>query len=183
MRFVLLSCLLSFAATAHPGHDEPRRPSLSEASIRSVVERELQQLVDAKKIDGSWKGIPVKRLEALQRPGGVQWAATFLNPTQKKDGELFLFANPYGDIVEGGFAMDEAAARMRVGAELQRLVRTEKVAASWQTVTPSSVEKRVKGDKSEWVVVYDNPADVAHPKLFVFLAPWGDFIAANHTGR
>ncbi len=170
-------------AAAHPGHgDEMVRPLATEAAVRARVESEVRDLVDAKKIDAAWSKVPLKQLGRVSRGGASQWLALFENPKAKTDRELFLFTNVYGDIVEGGFAMDEAAALARAKTEIERLVAIKKLAPSWQPPSPPKLEQRAVGSSWEWVAVIDNAADVEHPRLWIFLKPYGDFVAANHTG-
>jgi hypothetical protein len=179
-----LAVLSSAALLAHPGHgDDLPRPLITETNLRARVTSELEQLVAAHKIDDSWKGRPLKRLERVTRNGSAQWLAMFENVKAKKDRELFLFANVYGDIMDGGFAMDEAAAKTRARPEIERLVAVKKVSPSWQALSPTRLEKRDVGQSWEWVVVYDNPAEATNKRLFIFLTPWGDFVAAIFTGK
>lgn len=65
------------------------------------------------------------------------------------------------------------------------LVKKEKLAKSWASVTASSAETKVVKDNSEWVVIFlnDKIADSAKQKLYIFLTMDGEYIAANHTGK
>jgi Family of unknown function (DUF6488) len=194
MKNRLLACLfiaagLNVPALAHPGHgdEQPARKVFPEAAVRELVTAELHALVGAQKIDGSWKAVPLKKLETVQRNGGPQWLATFEHPTAKRDREMFLFISIYGDVLAGGFALDEAAARAVAQQEIERLVvDAKKLPASWHPLPKAAVEveKRViAGDRWEWVVICNNPAEPKNTRLFVFLKPWGDFVAANFTGK
>ena len=185
LKTVLLMTLVATAALAHPGHgdDDLRKPA-TEADVRAHVAAEVKDLADAKKIVASWKTVPLKRLEKVNRAGATQWLAAFVNPQEKTDGELFLFANVFGAIVEGGFALDEKAAAARTRTEVERLIAVKKLADSWGALSPTSFEKRPIGNSWEWVVVIENSAAPDNnKKLFVFLKPYGDFVAANFTGK
>jgi hypothetical protein len=191
MKFLLVAMLMATPMLAHPGHDDhpPARKVIAEAAIRELVTSEVQQLVGAKKIDGSWKKVPLKRLETVQRNGGPQWLATFEHPTAKPDRELYLFISIHGDVLAGGFALDDKAAGAVAQQEVERLVvDAKKLPPSWHPLPATAIEKIEKraaaGDRWEWVVVCNNPA--AEPnasRLFIFLKPWGDFVAANFTGK
>lgn len=174
-------------ALAHAGgHGDEERPVASEAAIRTRLTSEIDRLVDGKKLPASWKGVTMKRLERVSRSrGDSQWMATFENPKEKVDRELFLFANLFGDMADGGFAMDEKAAGARATAEVERLVTVKRLPPSWQEPArkPTKLEKRAVGASWEWVATIDNAADVAQPRLFVVLKPWGDFVDANATGK
>jgi hypothetical protein len=65
------------------------------------------------------------------------------------------------------------------------MVREEAVAPSWNKATLTSAAKKKRGHTTEWVVVFDNPAetDAAKRTLYVFLDLEGEYIAANHSGR
>lgn len=181
---LLLTLTCAVPALAHPGHDDDLRKPASEAVVRAHVTAEVKDLADAKKIDASWKTVPLKRLERVNRAGVTLWLAAFVNPQAKVDSELFLFANVYGAIVEGGFALDEKAAAARTRTEVERLIAVKKLADSWGALSPTSFEKRPIGNSWEWVVVIENSAAPDNnKKLFLFLKPYGDFVAANFTGK
>lgn len=65
------------------------------------------------------------------------------------------------------------------------LVKRNKLDESWAFITPSSVEKKVFNDNSEWVAVFENDkiTDTDKQTLYVFLTLAGDYIAANYTGE
>lgn len=65
------------------------------------------------------------------------------------------------------------------------LVKAGKLDASWREVAHTSMEL-VDGQKGkEWKLVYQNPAigDESKRSLYLFFAPAGHFIAANHSGK
>jgi hypothetical protein len=65
------------------------------------------------------------------------------------------------------------------------MVRDKAVGESWSKATLTSASKKKRGRTSEWVVVFDNPAeaDPAKRTLYVFLDLEGEYLAANHSGR
>jgi hypothetical protein len=80
--------------------------------------------------------------------------------------------------------VDEAGAKARAQAELERLLSVKKIDATWKDVPVSTVEKKQMKKRWEWLVTFDNPAPDAKKKtLYVFLKPSGDFVAANFTGK
>ncbi len=65
------------------------------------------------------------------------------------------------------------------------LVKAGKLDASWAKVPHATLEQ-VDGKKGkEWKLTYQNPAaaDKSKQSLYLFYAPAGHFIAANHTGK
>lgn len=185
MKTWLLSLFLfAGAAAAHPGHgDEDLRRVATEAAVRARVESEVRDLASAKKIDASWSTISAKRLERVSRNGVSMWMAVIENEKMKHDRELYLFTNVYGDVLEGGFAMDEKAATARWKTEVERLVALKKLPDTWMAAPAPSWEQRPVGASWEWVGTSTNPAATENPKLWIFLKPYGDFVAANHTGK
>jgi hypothetical protein len=65
------------------------------------------------------------------------------------------------------------------------MLREKAVGESWSKATVASADKKKRGRKTEWVVVFNNPAesDPAKRKLYVFLDLEGEYVAANHSGR
>ena len=75
-------------------------------------------------------------------------------------------------------------ARKMAIIEIKRLVKEKKIGLSWLGATHlKSVEKKF-GSEKEWVVIYKNRKIKNNKKkmLYVFLNPFGDFLAANYTG-
>lgn len=80
-------------------------------------------------------------------------------------------------------AIDEAAARERAQAEVERLIGAGKLEASWKGVACKSLEKKPIKKRWEWLATFENPAAGKDKLLYVFLKPSGEFVAANHTGK
>ena len=66
---------------------------------------------------------------------------------------------------------------------IERLIKAEKLNASWKEAKYSASEKKRFGNKTEWVVVFENEKGVKGKKLYIFLKLSGEFVAANFTGR
>lgn len=67
-----------------------------------------------------------------------------------------------------------------------KLAAGGKIDKTWQAVTRTDKVEQVDGKKGkEWKITYKNPAakDKAKDTLFLFYAPSGNLIAANHTGQ
>jgi CHASE1-domain containing sensor protein len=81
--------------------------------------------------------------------------------------------------------VNQVTATAKATENVASLVNRNKLDKSWATVTASSVEKKVFGANSEWVVVFvnDKITDTGKQKLYVFLTLGGDYIAANYTGN
>jgi hypothetical protein len=83
-------------------------------------------------------------------------------------------------------AIDEKAAKARAQQELERLVKVKKVGDSWKTAARfHEAKKQGEGDKWEWLVTFDNDQvkEKDKQRLFIFLKPSGEFVAANFTGK
>jgi Family of unknown function (DUF6488) len=66
-----------------------------------------------------------------------------------------------------------------------KLAAGGKIDKTWQAVTRTDKVEQVDGKKGkEWKITYKNPAaaDKSKDTLFLFYAPSGNLIAANHTG-
>ena len=75
-----------------------------------------------------------------------------------------------------------AKARTMIDTMIERKV----LDASWRGATPRKVEYRTPNGRSpEWVVTFANPkaTDTTKRALYVMFNPWGDYLAANHTGN
>lgn len=66
---------------------------------------------------------------------------------------------------------------------IERLIKAEKLNASWKDPKYNNSEKKKFGDKTEWVVTFDNEKGVKGKKLYIFLKLSGEFVAANFTGK
>lgn len=65
------------------------------------------------------------------------------------------------------------------------LIKKKTLEQSWANIKASSVEKKIFANNPEWVVTFVNEkiTDTAKQKLYVFLTPGGEYIAANYTGK
>lgn len=80
--------------------------------------------------------------------------------------------------------IDEADAKTRAQAEVERLISIKKVEPSWKDAEINSVEKKQLKKRWEWLVTFKNPAaDAKKQTLYLFLKSSGDFVAANFTGK
>lgn len=66
---------------------------------------------------------------------------------------------------------------------IKRLIKSEKLNASWKDATYVSSEKKVFGKQKEWVITFDNKKGIKGKKLYIFLKLSGDFVAANFSGK
>ena len=67
-----------------------------------------------------------------------------------------------------------------------KLVEGGKLEKSWQAVSKVDKLEQIDGKRSkEWKLSFKNPAaaDKTKDTLYLFYAPSGNFIAANHTGQ
>lgn len=81
--------------------------------------------------------------------------------------------------------VNQATAEKNAQEVILSLVKKNKVAKSWASITASSVKKKVFNNRYEWVVVFvnDKVTDTEKQKLHVFLTLEGEYIAVNHTGN
>ncbi len=65
------------------------------------------------------------------------------------------------------------------------IVQKGKLDASWAEIKPALAEKRTFKNRPEWVITFNNPKEEDKEKqtLYVFLSLYGDYLAANHTGK
>jgi hypothetical protein len=63
------------------------------------------------------------------------------------------------------------------------MITREILDESWRNLRPASSQLRRRGVDMEWVVTFQNPSvsNPAHRTLYVILAPYGEYIAANFT--
>lgn len=68
---------------------------------------------------------------------------------------------------------------------LGKLVEKGKIENSWEQASLKSSSKKPFSGGEEWVVVFENKNvnDPKKQKLFIFLSPTGEYIAANFTGN
>jgi len=74
---------------------------------------------------------------------------------------------------------------LRAGGIVETMITRQIVPVSWRTVRPSFRAATAREGVDEWVVDFDNPPvnNPAQRRLFVVLSLYGDYIAANFTGR
>ena len=72
-------------------------------------------------------------------------------------------------------------------ANLRRdaLIKSGKLEGSWANVKHAKMEQIEEKNGKEWKLTYENPSasDKGKQRLYMFYAPAGHFIAANHTGK
>ena len=66
---------------------------------------------------------------------------------------------------------------------IERLVKIKKIDQSWLKGIFDKSEQKMFGKKTEWVVTFLNEKGVKGKKLYIFLKPSGEFVAANFTGK
>ena len=81
--------------------------------------------------------------------------------------------------------VDQTTATKNATAIIADIVKQNKLPESWGGIAATSVEKKVFGDKQEWVIVFVNKkiTDAAKQKLYVFLTMSGEYVAVNYTGQ
>jgi hypothetical protein len=81
-------------------------------------------------------------------------------------------------------AIAEDAAKARAQEELVRLVSIKKIDASWKDAGRlNTIKKAGEAKRWEWLVTFDNDKVKENKRLYVFLKPSGEFVAANFTGK
>ncbi len=90
------------------------------------------------------------------------------------------------DAHPGGHGPIDYEQAMESGAMvLEEMVEGKYVDASWHGVRPLSAERTVRNQENVWMVTLRNPEapDPAKRMLYIFFDEFGDYLAANHTGR
>ena len=69
--------------------------------------------------------------------------------------------------------------------EIKRLVKEQRIGTSWLRATHLKSGVKEFGAEKEWVVTFQNKniEDKKKKRLYVFINIFGDFVAANFTGR
>jgi hypothetical protein len=64
-------------------------------------------------------------------------------------------------------------------------IKNNVVDTSWSSASINSIEKKAIKGNNEWVVIFINNkiGDEKKQKLYIFLTPSGQYIAANYTGN
>ena len=66
-----------------------------------------------------------------------------------------------------------------------KLIEKGIIPMSWGRSKPSRVEQKYFNEKTEWIITFQN-THIRNPvkqKIYIFVSPTGEYIAANHTGR
>ena len=79
--------------------------------------------------------------------------------------------------------MDVKKAQETGQFHVNRLVKSQKIDASWSNATLDKAERKKFDKKTEWVVTFNNDKGVKGKKLYIFLELNGKFVAANFTGK
>lgn len=79
----------------------------------------------------------------------------------------------------------EATVKSNAQKHVERLIGKKKLAANWSKAKLASSEKKQIKGRTEWLVKFENPEveDTSKKTLYMFLNIYGDFIAANFTGK
>jgi hypothetical protein len=81
-------------------------------------------------------------------------------------------------------SIDEAAAKVRGQEEIARLVSVKKIPGSWKDAARFDAIKKSGDEKKwEWLLTFDNDQVSENKRLYIFLKPSGEFVAANFTGK
>ncbi|MBC8238266.1 MAG: hypothetical protein H8E76_08545 [Helicobacteraceae bacterium] len=69
--------------------------------------------------------------------------------------------------------------------EVQRLVLEKKIAKSWKSASILKMGKAQNSFTDDWVVVFENLKikNKKRQNLYIFIGAYGEFAAANYTGR
>jgi len=173
------------AAVAHPGGhgDQQQRPVISEATAKQIAEAAVANSAAAEQVEGSWKFGEIQGLERVYLRGEMQWLATFQNTAAKGEKELFVVVTTDGEVVARALTLGEGAAKARAREELTRLKRSGGVPSSWRDADPTKIEKRPDGSHWRWVATVDDAAQPEQKQVFIFMLPYGEFLAANFSGK
>ena len=81
--------------------------------------------------------------------------------------------------------VDAAGAQEAARNIVDKLIQKKKLDASWNKGEFSGANKKVFGDKTEWVVTFNNSSakDPSKKTLYIFLTLEGKYLAANFTGQ
>ena len=91
----------------------------------------------------------------------------------------------HGHSHDAPVAVNQSVATENATKVVASLIKKNKLEKSWSSIKAGSVEKKIYNNTPEWVVTFVNEkiTDVTKQKLYVFLTPGGDYIAANYTGK
>jgi hypothetical protein len=94
-----VSLAVSGPALAHDHHDHEPTSDLSEEGLKGRAADELNRLIAVKKLDATWKGVPVKTIEKK----GTEWLVTFENAKAKDNKVLYMFLKASGAFIAANF--------------------------------------------------------------------------------
>jgi len=80
-------------------------------------------------------------------------------------------------------AINDEAAKATGLTHIARLVKAKKIDSTWTKAIFDKAVKKNYGKKTEWLVTFNNEKGVKGKKLYIFLKPSGEFVAANFTGK
>jgi hypothetical protein len=78
---------------------------------------------------------------------------------------------------------EEGVVRQKASGLIDTMIERKAIEPSWKGAAPAKVEYRTR--EAEWVVTFNNSraADPAKRVLYVMFNPYGDYVAANHSGK
>lgn len=81
--------------------------------------------------------------------------------------------------------VNQTVAKEKAHKVVNSFIKKNVINKSWSSASINSAEKKVIKGNSEWVVIFINNKinDKMKQKLYVFLTPSGQYIAANYTGN
>lgn len=101
-----LTTLYAGSGHSHGEHGHSHGQSeVKEAQAKQIAIKQLSSYVANRKLDKSWKHIPVKNLEQKMFHGIPEWVFTFNNPNEVKAEQknLYIFVNQYGEVTGANF--------------------------------------------------------------------------------
>lgn len=80
---------------------------------------------------------------------------------------------------------ERGAVQEKAKTVVDTMIERKLIEPSWKGLAPTKSELRKRGDATEWVVIYANAKakDPAKRTLHVVFDPYGEYVAANHTGN
>lgn len=101
---------------------------------------------------------------------------------------LFFFSATYAHSSHSHGSKKEVSeikVKAIVTSQVNRLIAKQKLEKSWGKVEIKELVKKKFGAKEEWVATLVNPNVSEKDKsvLYVFINLYGDFVAANFTGK
>lgn len=79
----------------------------------------------------------------------------------------------------------ESDAKTHAQKEIAHLVKTQKLAKSWEKVIIKKIEKKAFKNNMEWVVQFENleMKDKSKQMLYIFINMHGNTTGINHSGK